>query len=179
MRKFFRPIIALASILALGAACVEMQQPGPTKESVPGDYPAHPVTQSSITATDFAVRVRALADDRFAGRGPGTPKGEAAADWIASEMKRIGLKPGNKGSYFQDVPAASIALDPATSSFEITGKDGTKALKFADEVAFWTPRFNKTEQTVKDSDVVFVGYGVTAPEYQWDDFKGIDVRGKR
>jgi Zn-dependent M28 family amino/carboxypeptidase len=178
MSKFTTKFGTMAAVIALAAACSGMQTGAPGQEPVAGDFPSHPITQGAITGPDFAVRVKALADDRFAGRGPGTEKGEAAADWIATEMKRIGLKPGNKGSYFQDVPAASITLDPTQSSFEITGKDGAKALKFADEVAFWTPRFNKADQDVKDSDLIFVGYGVNAPEAQWDDFKGIDVRGK-
>jgi Zn-dependent M28 family amino/carboxypeptidase len=135
-------------------------------------------TVAKVTGADFAWRTKTLADDHFEGRGPGTPRGEAAADWIADDLKRMGLKPGAGGSYFQDVPAASITLDPAKSSFEIAGPDGAKALKFGDEVAFWTPRFDKGDQAVKDSELVFVGYGVTAPEEGWDDFKGIDVKGK-
>lgn len=178
MRMFTKQLGTLAAAISLVAACTGVQTTSPGSEPVAGDFPSHPITQGAITPSDFAARVKALADDRFAGRGPGTEKGEAAADWISVEMKRIGLKPGNKGSYFQDVPTASITLDPAQSSFEVSGKDGKTALKFADEVAFWTPRFNKADQDVKDSDLVFVGYGVTAPEYQWDDFKGIDVRGK-
>lgn len=141
-------------------------------------FPGHADTEATITGADFAARTKALADDRFEGRGPGTAKGEAAADWIADELKRLGLKPGANGSYFQDVPAASIALDPAKSSFEITGPDGGKTLKFAEEVAFWTPRFDKADQKVANSDLVFVGYGVNAPEYKWNDFAGIDVKGK-
>ena len=74
-------------------------------------------------------RIKALADDRFEGRGPGTVRGEAAADWIAAEMQRIGLEPGNDGSYFQDVPAVAIALDPGASSFEITGPHGAQRLE--------------------------------------------------
>jgi Zn-dependent M28 family amino/carboxypeptidase len=152
------------------AACGGMQ-------STSMNIPAQP-TVAKITGPDFAWRTKTLADDHFEGRGPGTPKGEAAADWIADDLKRIGLKPGAGNSYFQDVPAASITLDPAKSSFEVVGPDGAKALKFGEEVAFWTPRFDKGHQTVKHSELVFVGYGVTAPEERWDDFKGIDVKGK-
>lgn len=176
MKRYTKSSGAIALALLMSAACAPMgQKPG---LDLAGDYPGHPITQGTITQADFAVRVKALADDRFAGRGPGTERGEAAADWIAAEMKRIGLLPGNKGSYFQDVPAASITLDPARSSFEIASKEGTRALKFADEVAFWTPRFDKAEQSVKDSDLVFVGYGVNAPEHKWNDFQGVDVKGK-
>ena len=161
--------LTLAAALTV-AACGGVQTPSLGAPQQP--------TVAKIAGADFAWRTKALADDYFEGRGPGTARGEAAADWIADELKRVGLKPGVNGSYFQDVPAASIALDPAKSSFEIEGPDGAKALKFGDEVAFWTPRFDKGHQAVRDSELVFVGYGVTAPEERWDDFKGVDVKGK-
>ena len=165
MRAPTKTSLVAAATLAL-AACAGVDTGAPAQSS------------AAITAADFAWRTKTLADDRFEGRGPGTPKGEASADWIADEMKRLGLKPGLNGSFFQDVPAASITLDPAKSTFEIVGKDGAKQLKFADEVAFWTPRFDKTEQKVDNADIVFVGYGVDAPSERWNDFKGVDVKGK-
>ena len=175
-----REVWLLAGVALLGlAACADSETAGPsTGPAATTQYPGHADTSAEIAGADFASRTKALADDRFEGRGPGTKNGEAAADWISTEMQRLGLKPGANGSYFQDVPSASITLDPAKSSFEIVGKDGAKQLKFADEVAFWTPRFDKDDQKVENSDLVFVGYGVTAPEYKWDDFKGIDVKGK-
>lgn len=178
MKSFQTSFAVLSAVVLFGAACVPLDQSSLNGETVAGDFPGHAVTQGAITEADFAFRVKALSDDRFGGRGPGTPSGEAAADWIANEMQRIGLKPGNKGSYFQTVPSASIELDPQASKFEIKGKDGAVNLKSGDEVAFWTPRFNKPEQSVANSDLVFVGYGVHAPEQQWDDFKNIDVKGK-
>jgi Zn-dependent M28 family amino/carboxypeptidase len=178
MRSKFVSLSALALVLLGSASCASLSNGALTHEPVAGDYPGYAITQGAITQADFAVRVKALADDRFAGRGPGTEHGEASADWIANEMKRLGLAPANKGSYFQDVPAASITLDPERSSFEISGKGASTKLKFADEVAFWSPRFDKAEQVVTDSDLVFVGYGVDAPEHKWNDFQGIDVKGK-
>ena len=77
------------------------------------EYPGHPTTTPDINAADLAARDKAIADDAFEGRGPGTRNGEAAALWIADEMKRIGLKPGNHGSYFQEVPSVQITLDAA------------------------------------------------------------------
>src|SRR5262245_44615969 len=107
------PYLAIFGAVLLGAAA-------------PVDMPAHPQTTGSITAADLNARTRAIADDRFEGRGPGTPAGERAAQWIADEMKRIGLKPGNNGSYFQTVPAVTIALDQSKSSLSIAGPDGEK-----------------------------------------------------
>ena len=142
-------------------------------------YPSHPATAPDIAAADLSARDKAIAADAFQGRGPGTPDGEAAAQWIADEMKRIGLKPGNNGSWFQPVPAVNIALDPAKSSLVFnTAKGGVLAPKFADEQVFWTPQFKTADVSVKGSPLVFVGYGVVAPEYNWDDYSGVDVKGK-
>jgi Zn-dependent M28 family amino/carboxypeptidase len=169
MPIYIRAIVVGLAATWLASCATEMEGGGGRLE-----FPGHQETQAAITADDFKYRVKAVSDDAFEGRGPGTTRGEAAADWIAAEMQRIGLKPGNNGSYYQNVPAVAIALDPNASSFEISGKP----FKFADEVAYWTPRFDKTEQRVQNSDLVFVGYGVNAPEYKWNDYAGIDVKGK-
>ncbi len=143
-----------------------------------GPYPGHPKTTPDINAADLSARDKAVADDAFQGRGPGTKVGEMAAQWIADEMKRIGLKPGNNGSYFQQVPAVTITLDPTKSSLSFDTAKGALTPKFADEVVFWSPQFAKPEVKVEKSPLVFVGYGVVAPEYNWNDYAGIDVKGK-
>jgi Zn-dependent M28 family amino/carboxypeptidase len=141
-------------------------------------YPGHPQTTPEITAQDISQRDKALADDAFEGRGPGTVNGEAAAQWIADEMKRIGLKPGNHGSYFQPVPSVTMALDPAQSSLTFHTSSGDVAPKFADDVVYWSPQYKGPDVNVKASDLVFVGYGVVAPEENWNDYAGVDVKGK-
>src|SRR5262249_1053094 len=127
---------------------------------------------------DVMARDQALADDRFEGRGPGTKNGEAAAQWIADEMKRMGFKPGNHGSYFQEVLSVSIALDAAKSSFAFTTPKGQIAPNFPEQAVYWTPQYATNDVTVMGSPLVFVGYGVVAPEYHWDDYAGVDVKGK-
>ncbi|MBU6155709.1 MAG: M28 family peptidase [Alphaproteobacteria bacterium] len=176
MPKTIRTALALALAMSAGFACTPIDTGSPGMAT--RDYPGLPQTEPAITAADFAARVKALSDDRFGGRGPGTNEGEAAANWIADEMKRIGLAPGNNGSYFQPVASVAIEMNQAASSFEIEGPKGSRRLKSGEEVAFWTPRFDKVEQSVTGSDLVFVGYGVNAPEYKWNDFDGIDVKGK-
>jgi len=141
-------------------------------------YPGHPATSPDITAADLSARDKALADDAFEGRWPGAPSGEAAAQWIADEMKRIGLEPGNHGSYFQTVPAVNIELDPSKSDFVVTTRNGAVTPKYLDDVVYSTPRFGGTTIDVAKSPLVFVGYGVVAPEYHWNDYAGIDVKGK-
>jgi Zn-dependent M28 family amino/carboxypeptidase len=158
-------VLVLASCLAASAA-----RPAP--------YPGHPVTSASIDAQDLSERVKALSDDAFEGRGPGTPAGEAAADWVAQEMRRIGLQPGNHGSYFQTVPAVTISLEPEQSSFQIASSKGTLTPQFLNDIVYLTPNFSTPDIRVRNSPLVFVGYGAVAPEYHWDDYAGVDVRGK-
>ena len=138
----------------------------------------HPTTTPDINAADLSARDKAISDDAFQGRGPGTKAGEAASQWIADEMKRIGLKPGNRGSYFQPVPAVNIALDASKSSLVFDTAQGQINPKFPDEDVYWTPRFKSDEVKVAKAPLVFVGYGVVAPEYNWNDYAGVDVKGK-
>jgi Zn-dependent M28 family amino/carboxypeptidase len=141
-------------------------------------YPDHPATSPDISAADISARDRAVASDAFEGRGPGAKNGEAAAQWIADELKREGVGPGDRGSYFQTVPAVGIKLDAATSSFAFNTPAGATTLKFPDETTYWTPQFARPEVKVERSPLVFVGYGVVAPEYHWNDYAGVDVKGK-
>ena len=157
----------LAAALAFGAIA-----------AAPIDAPPHPETTGSINSADLMARTRAIADDRFQGRGPGTPAGERAAQWIADEMKRIGLKPGNRGSYFQTVPSVTIALDAAKSSLSIAGPDGEKRFAFAEEAVWWTPHYDQPDVKIERAPLVFAGYGVVAPEENWNDYAGLDVKGK-
>ena len=155
---------AFAAALFLGAA--------------PSPYPGHPATSADITGADILARDKAIADDAFQGRGPGTKNGEAAAQWIADELKRIGIKPGNHGSYFQKFSTAVIALDGAKSSFSFATREGAVTPNFPEAVTYWTPQYASNQVKVTDAPLVFVGYGVVAPEYGWNDYAGVDVKGK-
>jgi Zn-dependent M28 family amino/carboxypeptidase len=165
------PFIRVRSILLVTAALAAVP-------AIAAQYPGHPVTTPDISAADLSARDKAISDDAFQGRGPGTVAGEAAAQWIADEMKRIGLKPGYHGGWFQPVPAVNITLDAAKSSLTFGTPQGAIDPKFPDDDVYWTPQFKSDEVKVKDSPLVFVGYGVVAPEYGWNDYAGIDVKGK-
>jgi Zn-dependent M28 family amino/carboxypeptidase len=141
-------------------------------------YPAHPATKSAICATDLSARDKAISDDSFQGRAPGTAAGEAAATWIADEMRRIGLRPGNRGSYFQPISAVTITLDTSASDAVIKTPKGTLAPRFGEDIIYWSPHYASGEVKVTSSPLVFVGYGVVAPEYKWNDYANVDVRGK-
>jgi Zn-dependent M28 family amino/carboxypeptidase len=130
----------------------------------------------AITPDGMLAHIKALASDEFEGRAPGTKGEELSTNYIADQFKKIGLKPGNPdGSYFQDVPLAGIKSEPAMS---FVGKSGaTVQLKFPDDFVASSARLQDSIK-IDNSDVVFVGYGIVAPEYGWDDYKNVDVRGK-
>ena len=142
------------------------------------DWPYHAPTQDAITAEDFAYRIATLSDDRFAGRGPASERGEPAAQWIATEMEAAGLQPaGVEGSWFQPVPLIESTLQEAQSSFEITVDGEPMGLTVGEDVTYWSQN-NETSVSLEASDLVYVGYGVVAPEYGWNDYEGVDVEGK-
>ena len=147
--------------------------------AVPGDvWPWHAETNAEITQEDFAYRIATLADDRFGGRGPASEKGEPAADWIAAEMEAAGLSPaGVDGTWFQPVPLIESTLQEAQSSFDITIADEPMGLRVGEDVTYWSQN-PQDLVTLEASDLVFVGYGVVAPEYGWNDYEGVDVEGK-
>ena len=179
--------LALAvSFIAL-AACGSPKQEAPSEAPVAETPPAETLllplptdTTADINARDLAVRIKALADDTFEGRGPGTPVGESAAAWIGAEMARVGLQPGgDDGTYFQKVAMVNQTIDPAQSFLTFTAPDGTEMpTVLKEDSVIWTKHQDSTTISFAPSDVVFVGYGVVAPEYDWNDYAGQDVTGK-
>ena len=130
----------------------------------------------AITGVDLARHIQILASDELEGRAPTTPGGEKARDYIAGEYERLGLEPVN-GSYFQNVPMVESTLDPSQSHFNVEINGAMRELGYKTEAVFWTKRVEENV-SFNDSDMVFVGYGVVAPEYGWNDYEGVDVTGK-
>jgi hypothetical protein len=129
----------------------------------------------AITPDGLLAHIKVLASDEFEGRAPGTKGEELSVNYITDQFKKIGLKPGNPdGSYRQEVPLAGIKSEPQMS---FTVRDGTIDLKYPDDFIASSAHL-QPEIKINDSEVVFVGYGVVAPEYGWDDYKDVDVRGK-
>ena len=119
--------------------------------------------------------MKVLSSDKFEGRGPGTRGEELSVEYVTAQFKKLGLKPGNpNGSFTQEIPMAGILSSP-TATFTIGGKK-MQPNSPKDFVAF-TQRITPAVE-VRHSDMVFVGYGIVAPEYGWDDFKGMDLKGK-
>lgn len=185
-----RPILA-ASTFALIAAC----QPASndvdptTPESTPTEteseaalpVPVATGTSAAISADDLRQRIRILSDDAFEGRGPAAEKGELTADWLAAEFARVGVQPaGENGTWFQTVGMVEQALDENASSLIISGAASGEEMPMTlrDDAVLWTKKQDRDEASWNGSELVFVGYGIVAPEYGWDDYAGLDVEGK-
>src|SRR5689334_19008117 len=119
-----------------------------------------------ITPDALLAHIKILASNEFEGRAPGSKGEELSIKYISDQFKSIGLKPGNPdGSYFQEVPLAGIKSDPKMQ-LVVNGKPPMD-LKFADDFVASSARL-QNEIKIDNSDIVFVGYGVVAPEYGWD-----------
>ena len=128
-----------------------------------------------ITAEGILKHTRELSSDAYEGRSPGTPGEEKTVQYLTEQFLQLGLKPGNPdGSWTQPVEMIGFTATPVMS---VTAGGRPIPLEFPDDVVV-TSRRNVERVEVPSSDVVFVGYGVVAPEYGWDDYKGLDVRGK-
>lgn len=163
-----------------GLALAGCSQPAELAADVPAApvfAPAVVATSGDINEADLRYRISTLADDGFEGRAPATPGGIAASQWVADEMARIGLEPGYQGSYFQPVSLLEVTLDTEHSDFDVFFNGEPLDLSMGDDIVYWT-KLNQPEVSVASSDLVFVGYGVVAPEYGWNDYAGVDVTGK-
>jgi Zn-dependent M28 family amino/carboxypeptidase len=130
---------------------------------------------AGVTTNRLLAHIEELASDRFEGRAPGTGGERLSVDYLTRQFKEIGLTPGNpNGTYVQQVPLVGFRATPA---IEINSDNERMRLSFPDDAVVWSRRF-VPEVKVEDSDIIFVGYGIVAPEYGWDDYKGVDVRGK-
>ncbi len=136
-----------------------------------------PIAQlPAIDADAVLAHTNVLSSDEYEGRGPGTKGEELTVPYLIDQFKKIGLKPGNTdGTFIQKVPLVGITPAPAPLVFKKGAARQT--LKWKDDVVAWTKHV-ADRASLDDSELVFVGYGVVAPEYGWDDYKGLDVKGK-
>ena len=149
----------LALCLILSAGCGE-------RESMP-----------AVDPNAILQHVKVLSDDKLQGRAPGSPGEKMTVDYLQSQFTSMGLKPGNPdGTFVQKVPLVGITGAEA-SPLTFTKGGQSLTLRWKDDVVAWTKHV-ADGASIDDSDVVFCGYGVEAPEYGWNDFKGMDVKGK-
>lgn len=184
----------LTAAAALLAACSEpvSDEPAapagaPAGESAPetsaepsadaGDWPPAGDTSAQITQDDLHFRIATLADDRFEGRAPAAEAGERAAQWIADELARVGVQPAGTEGWYQPVPLIEATLDEERSRLDISVNGEPMGMTMGQDVVYWSQ--NPEEHVaIADTELVFVGYGVVAPEYGWNDYEGLDVEGK-
>lgn len=151
----YRPLAALTFLMTSAAALA--------------DAPA-------ISVETLKEVTRTLSSDAFEGRAPTTPGEDKTIGYVAGRFAAAGLQPANKGSWFQDVPLVEITAKPETSLSITGGKDPLSFGYKTDMVAMSYRIVPKTE--IVNSDIVFVGYGINAPERGWNDYRGVDVKGK-
>lgn len=129
-----------------------------------------------IRAEELSKNIQILASDEFEGRGLASKGEEKTINFLREEFEKIGLKPGNGQSFFQEVPMVRITADPDTK-LTITSEKRSNFFSYGDEFVGLTLRI-VPEVSLRNSDMVFVGYGIVAPEYNWNDYEGLDVHGK-
>ncbi len=149
-------------ILALGSCKVE-------KKGI--DF-----ASDSITADDLKKHISILASDDFRGRAPSTLGEDKTISYLAEQFKNSGLKPANNGSYFQEVSLVKLTAD-SLMRLDIKGEKSKIELNYSDEFIGGTPLVTDLVN-IDNSDILFAGYGINAPEYNWNDYAGIDVKGK-
>lgn len=169
----FLQFVAFVGMAAAGLGARAAQDPA-AELKLPA---AAAAAMGSIDAERIRAHVKFLADDLLEGRGTGTRGGDIAANYIAAQFASYGLKPaGDDGTYLQKVDFTGVLTQP-DSSFSLQPSQGAPLdLKLGDD--YVTNNQTQTDIIDIDAPIVFVGYGIEAPEYRWNDFKGVDVKGK-
>ena len=167
--------VALA-LVAAAACSSESKSTTPAQSAASAAQPIAIGQLPGIDLNGLLEHTKKLSSDEFEGRAPGTKGEDLSVNYIADQFKAVGLKPGNTdGTYFQKVPLVGITPTPASLVFKKGAQQQT--LTWKDDVVAWTKHVAKSA-SIENSELVFVGYGVVAPEFDWDDYKGLDVKGK-
>jgi Zn-dependent M28 family amino/carboxypeptidase len=166
-------------ILSVVAALVALVACGPAPPNTSESVAAKPTPIGQLPDIDIDMvlaHTKVLSSDEYEGRAPGTKGEELAVAYLADQFKNIGLKPGNTdGTYIQNVPL--VGITPAPAPLVLKKGSRQQTLKWKDDLVAWTKHV-ADQASIDNSELVFVGYGVVAPEYHWDDYKGLDVKGK-
>ena len=162
-KKYFLQTIFLVTLALIFSGCASKEQ-------------SLTSALESIAAEELSKDVEILSSDEFEGRAPASKGEEKTVNFLKEEFQKVGLKPGNGESFFQEVPMVEITADPAVR-LEIKGDKKSTRFIYGDEFVACTLRVVE-EVSLVDSEMIFVGYGIVAPEYDWNDYEGLDVRGK-
>jgi Zn-dependent M28 family amino/carboxypeptidase len=171
-------IFLILPLFLVTASLAQNSRKSSQKESASAHLPPAAIgALQKIDPEHIRANVRFLSHDLLEGRGTGQRGGDIAAEYIATQFWLDGLKPaGDNGTFFQNVPMVGITPSPETT-FELVPRHGeAMQLKPLDDYVSYDQTEHATDDI--DSEIIYVGYGIEAPEYQWDDYKGVDVRGK-
>lgn len=172
-------LLILSISLLMGCNHVSSEKPSQVSKVASEKTQLNAAVQAklAITETAYTNHIKTLASDEFGGRAPGTKGEELTVDYLTAVFKEIGLSPANGESYTQSVPLTSVeVINNPTLKF--SGGEGEDiVLTYPDNQVIWS-RKQVAATSIKSSDLVFVGYGINAPERQWNDYEGIDVKGK-
>jgi Zn-dependent M28 family amino/carboxypeptidase len=168
--------LILSLSLVLLSACGQSDKPEALDTSNQNKASIN-VGENAITPEALTQHIKILASDEFGGRAPGTEGEELTVNYIANEFKKLGVEPGNGKSYFQDVPLTSVEVVNKPNLIFSNEESGDLTLTYSNEQVVWT-RKQQDSVEVNNSEVIFVGYGINAPERNWNDYDGIDVSGK-
>jgi len=176
-------LFALLGLQLLLTGCENSTTPSPsTSETSAPVTPAEisdPIEDAAevMTEADYRKHIQILASDEFGGRAPASPGEELTVDYLVQNFKSIGLEPGNGDSYIQEVPLAWVQVTNAPDLVFSGGEGGDLVMAYGPEQVVYS-RHQLPHAAIEDSEVVFVGYGIDAPERDWNDYEGIDVTGK-
>src|SRR5678816_1973869 len=175
MRKI---VVAVVPILVISLSFARAARKPAAEASASAHLPPAAISAlQKIDAEHIRAHVRFLSHDLLEGRGTGQRGGDIAAEYIATQFALDGLKPaGDNGTYMQKVPMVGITLAPDTTFSLVPNKGRARELKLLSEYVA-QDETQQPDSTV-NAEIVYVGYGIEAPEYQWDDYKGVDVKGK-
>lgn len=163
-----------AALLTLCSAASQAAAPV-AKTKPPTEAQALDAARRSIDSSAWLGHVAALSSDAFEGRAPGTQGEALTVDYLQQQFKKLGLEPGNPdGTYVQTVPMLGISSYP---TLNYTAGGNVTQLKFGDDYVIWAAHKAKSVD-LHNSELVFIGYGIEAPEFQWNDYQGLDLRGK-
>lgn len=159
-------------------SATETQTENTASVADPADAQGTPVPAlADVSEDSLRSYISVLASDEFEGRAPASAGGRKTREFLIDQMQAIGLEPGNKGSYEQAVGLVEMTAIPNLSSFSLMVDGEERSPEFGKDVVFWTKQVTE-EVTYSNSELVFVGFGVNAPEYGWNDYQGLDVEGK-
>ena len=168
---------ALILLLVVSACSRPAEQPA---AAAPGGNTTAPVAIAKMPSFDTArmlADIKTLSSDEFEGRAPGSKGEELTVKYLEDQFKKIGLQPGNTdGTFVQSLPLVGITASN-TRPLTVSGSGKKATFKWRDDLVAWTKRVTDTS-SLDNSELIFAGYGVTAPEFKWDDFKDVDVKGK-